>query len=130
MRRFFLFLTTMLLIAVGPHAAYSQEKEQPAAPEATQQKQQYEKSMEERLKKLGKELDELKAKAATMTEHARKDIHRDLAQAEKNQKAASQKLEDMRKESVMKWKKFTSETDAAVDEFEKAFEKAKAHYKE
>jgi hypothetical protein len=41
-----------------------------------QQKEQHEKSMEERLRKIGKELDELKTKAEEMTEEARKDLNR------------------------------------------------------
>jgi TolA-binding protein len=100
-----------------------------ASVEASQQKKQYEKGMEERLKKLGRELDELNARAATMTEQAKTDINRGIAEARAKQKAASAKLEEMRKRSEKKWKKFMSETDAAMDEFEKAYERAKAHFK-
>jgi phage-related minor tail protein len=41
-----------------------------------------------------------------------------------------QKLDKIKTESAQKWKKFTSEMDAAADEFEKAFERAKSHFKE
>jgi ribosomal protein S10 len=85
--------------------------------------------MEERLSKLGKELDELKTKAANMAEQARKEMNRHIEDAEKKQKVASRKLEEMRKESQEKWKEFTDEMDAAMDELDKAYAKAKSHLK-
>jgi molecular chaperone GrpE (heat shock protein) len=131
MKRLSFFLAAILFIAAGTLSAYSAEKaHQATTSETAQQKEQYEKSMEERLGKLGKKLDELKAKTAAMGEQARNDMKGYLAEAEKKQKAASEKLESMRKKSVKKWKKFASDTDAAMDEFEKAFEKAKTHFKE
>jgi DNA anti-recombination protein RmuC len=130
MKNFFLMIAALLLFAAAPGSAYAAEEAKVAAsPGAAQQKAQYEKSMEERLKKLGRELDELNARAAAKTEEAKADINRGIAEARTKQKAASAKLEEMRKKSVKKWKKFASETDAAADEFEKAFERAKAHFK-
>lgn len=124
-------IAVLLLLAAAPWGAYAAEEAKgTTSPEPTQQKEQYEKGMEERLKKLGRELDELNAKAVTITERAKKDINRRIAEARTKQKAASAKLEEMRKKSEKKWKKFISETDAAMDEFEKAYERAKAHFKE
>ncbi len=124
-------IAVLVLLAAAPWAAYGAGEEKSAtSPEPAQQKEQYEKGMEERLKKLGRELDELNAKAAAMTEQAKKDINRSIAEARAKQKAASAKLEEMRKKSEKKWKKFISETDAAMNEFEKAYERAKAHFKE
>ncbi|MGE5172394.1 MAG: hypothetical protein ACM3MD_01040 [Betaproteobacteria bacterium] len=131
MKQFTFFLAAILIIATYPLRSYAAEREHPtAAPDTSQQKEQYEKNMEERLKKLGRQLDELKAKAAYMTEQARKDINSYMAEAEKKQKAASRKLDEIRKESVKKWKKFTAEMDAAMDDFERAYEKAKSRFKE
>ena len=76
MKQFMFLMAAMLLFAAGPLRSHAAEKEhQTTAPEASQQKEQYEKNMEERLKKLGRQLDELKAKAAAMTEQARKDLN-------------------------------------------------------
>jgi uncharacterized protein YlxW (UPF0749 family) len=126
-----MMIAVLLLLTAAPWRSYATgEATGVTSPEAVQQKEQYEKSMEERFKKLGRELDELNAKAATMTEQVKKDINRGIAEARTKQKAASAKLEEMRKKSIKKWKKFVSETDAAMDEFEKAYERAKAHYKE
>ncbi len=131
MKNVSLTIAVLLLLAAAPWRAYAAgEAKGTASPEAAQQKEQYEKGLEERLKKLGRDLDELTAKAAAMTEQAKTDINRGIAEARTKQKAASAKLEEMRKKSVKKWKKFASETDAAADEFEKAYERAKAHFKE
>ena len=127
----FFVLTILFLIASGPQFLNAVENEHPATTqEMSQEKEHYEKNMEERLSKLGKKLDEIKAKAAAMTEQTRKDMTQYVADAEKKQKAASQKLAEIRKESGKKWKKFTSEMDAAADDFAKAYERAKAHFKD
>jgi len=129
MEKLSLMIAALLLFAVAPGNVYAAEETKgTASVEAPQQKGQYEKGMEERLKKLGRELDELNARAAAMTAQAKNDINHRIAEARTKQKAASEKLEEMRKRSEKKWKKFTSETDAAMDEFEKAFERAKAHF--
>ena len=104
--------------------------QQTIAPDDSQQKVQYEKGMEERLGKIGKQLDGLKAKTAVLTEQAGKDMKRYVSEAEKKGKAATVKLEKMRKASEKKWKKFTKGLDAAADDFEQAYEKAKGHFKE
>jgi ribosome recycling factor len=127
----FFVLTILFLIAGGPQFLNAVENEHPAtAQEMSHEKEHYEKNMEERLSKLGKKLDEIKAKAAAMTEQARKEMSQYVADAEKKQKAASQKLSEIRKESGKKWKKFTSEMDAAADDFAKAYERAKSHFKD
>jgi gas vesicle protein len=85
--------------------------------------------MQERLGKLGKQLDELKAKAAAMTAEAQKDINQDLAKADERRAAASRKLEKIRKESGTTWEKFSTELDQAADDFENAYKKAKERFK-
>jgi ATP-dependent Lon protease len=125
-----LFIALMLLLAAAPLSALTTEKTPDTkTPETAQRKEQYEKSMEERLRKICRELDELKGKAANMTEEARKEMNRYLEDAEKKQKAAFRKLEEMRRESQKEWKEFIGEMNAAMDEFEKAYKKAKSHLK-
>ena len=131
MKQTLFFLATLFLVAAGPQFLQAVENERSAASqEMSQDKEHYEKSMEERLGKLGKQLDEMKAKAAAMTEQARKDMGKYVADAEKKQKAASRKLAEMRKKSGKKWKKFASEMDAAADDFATAYERAKSHFKD
>ncbi len=124
-------LTALFLIVSGLMVLSAVAEERKAtAVEISQQKKQYEKSMEERLRKLGKQLDELKSKAATMAERMKKDTKEDLNAAEEKRKIASQKLDELRNETEKKWKKFSKKMNEAVYDFEKAYEKAKSHFKE
>ncbi len=130
MKRISSLFALMLLLAAVPLSALATEKASgKKAPQTAQQKEQYEKSMEERLRKIGKDLDELNAKAADLTEEARKEMNRYIEDAEKTQKAASRRLEEMRQESEKKWKEFTDEMNAMMKELEKTYEKAKTHLK-
>ena len=131
MKRILFLLISLLLITVSPLVARaSDQAQQAAATETSQQKEEYEKSMEERLGNIGKQFDELRAKANARTEEARKELNQYLKDAETKQAAASRKLEETRKASVKKWKKFTSDMNKAADEFEKAYESAKQHFQE
>ena len=131
MKRIMAYLAALSIISISPVLAYAVEKEpQATAPATMQHRKQYEKTMEERLGKLGKQLDELRTEAAAMTEQARKEADRQLAEAEKKRKAAALKLEEIRKKSEKEWKQFTAEMNEAADELEKAYEKAKSGFKE
>jgi hypothetical protein len=131
MKRVSFFLMIMLLINAGTMLSSAADSgHQATTAESADQKKQYEKSMEERLGNLGKKLDELKAGTATRGEEVKKEMDRYVAEAEKKQKEAVGKLEAMRKKSVRKWRKFTTEMNAAADDFEAAFEKARTHFKE
>jgi DNA anti-recombination protein RmuC len=129
-RMFLLIMATALFISFSPLVSWGAASEQQAAtPNESQQKKHYEKNMQERLGKLGKQLDELKAKAAAMTAEAQKDINQDLAKADERRAAASRKLEKIRKESGTTWEKFSTELDQAADDFENAYKKAKERFK-
>lgn len=131
MKRTLYIVAIMLFTTLNPFLSPADEQaKKSTVPEISPQKEQYEKNMEERLGKLGRQLDELKAKAAKMTKGAQKDIKQQLAEAEKKQKAVSRKLDALRRKSEKEWKKFSTHVDQAWDEFEKAYEKAKAHFKE
>jgi Skp family chaperone for outer membrane proteins len=103
---------------------------QPRSQEPAETKDNYETSMEERFRRLGKSLDELHAKAAAMAEQARKETERSLGEAEKKRREAGRKLEEMRTEGGKRWNRFTGEMNAAMAEFEKAYERAKTHFKD
>jgi biopolymer transport protein ExbB/TolQ len=131
MKRILLLLTVLFLIVISPVLSSAAETaQQSKTADPAQQKEEYEKSMEERLRILGKQLDELKAKAAARTEEARKDLNRYIKDADKKEEAASRKLEETRKASVKMWKKFVSDMDAAADDFETAYKRAEQRFKE
>ena len=131
MKRILFYLTALLFIAISPLLTYGAEMEQKAAAPATSQnREHYENSMEERLKKLGKQLDELQVKAGKAAEQASKEADHQLKEANKKGKAASHELEELRKKSNEEWKKFATGMNKAADDFEKAFEKAKSQFKD
>ena len=75
MKRIKLFIALMLLLTAVLFSALAAEQTPGTkAPKRVQQKEQYVKSMEEYLRKIRKEPDELKTKAADMTEEARKEM--------------------------------------------------------
>ena len=126
MKRMTLTLAALLFILVGPLSLYAAEQAQQAtAPQTPHEKEQYEKGMKERLGKLGKQLDELKATAAAKSGKAEDKMKDYLAEAEKKQKAAARKLEELGKASKDTWGKFTTEMEKAAKDFERAFERAK-----
>ena len=130
MKRLLPLAAMLVLISACPAVSPTVANENATTPNRSQEKKQYEQRMEARLGKIGKQLDEVKTRTATMTEQTRKEMNQYLDDAEKKQKAASLKLEKIRKESTRKWKKFTSDMDAAMDDFEKAYERAKSRFKE
>jgi hypothetical protein len=129
-RKFIAVLAVVLMSAI-PVKAFSEEKTRSSASSAVvSEKEQHERSAEDRLRMIGKRLDELKARTAAASDHARKDMKVLIADAEKKQQAAAKKLNEMRRESSAAWKKVSSEMDRLADEFEQAYEKAKSRFKE
>ncbi len=127
MKRAILSLAVLFFMGIIPGAPFAGEPERPEnGPTATQPREQYEKSMEERLGRIGRQLDELKAKAAGKTEQAREEMKQLVADAEKKREAASRKLEEMRRETKNKWRRFVSDMNRAADDFEQAFERARS----
>jgi len=132
MKRLILYILAIALFISSPAfllTGYAKEH-QPISQDVTAQRKQFEKNMEERLNRLGVQLEELRVKAAAMKEKANKNLNKYLAEAEKKQKIASQKLEMVQKESEKKWGKISTDLSKAADDFEKAFEKAKSHFKD
>jgi cell division protein FtsN len=131
MNRILFLLMALLLIAFSPpFSLASDQTQKSAAPETPQQKAEYEKSMEERLGNIGKELDELRAKANARTEEAGKELNQYMKDAEKKREAAVRKLEEVRKATNKTWRKFTSDMNKAADDFEQAYDRAKKRFKE
>ena len=124
-----LVLTLILLAMTGALVALQATVtgQQTTTQDAVQQKNQYEKSMEYRLGRLGNRLDHLEAETSVMTEHAKRDMHRYLTDAEKKQKSALHWFEKERRESVTTWKKASAKLDKAADDFEQSLAKATAH---
>ena len=131
MKRIALLLATSILVVVGPSTSRAtDESRQATASVSSRDREQYERSMEERLRKLGRELDELRAKVAAAAERTGKEAKEQLAEAEQKEKAASRQLEKLRKESAKGWKKLSTEVNESVADLERACQKVKSHFKE
>ena len=123
-------LVVIVFLSLFASAAVAEEQLPPPQQHGAEKKDQYEKSMEERFRRLGKSLDELHARAAVMAEQARRETERSLTDAEQKRKEAGRKLQEMRTEGKKQWTRFVEEMNAAMDEFETACKRAKAHFKE
>lgn len=124
------FFLVILLVTIIPLMAHAAEKQKTEGLDLSQQKAQYEKNMEERLNKVGKQLEDLKLKASSASKQARTEVGSYLAQAEKKNKMAIEKLKKMREKSIKEWKKLSIEMDHVAADLEKEYEKAKSHFKE
>lgn len=128
MKKFLLTVAVLFFTALLPLPSPAQKSAGPGT-DGWRQEQQ-EKSLEERFRKLGKALDELKAEAGRMSKEARSEMDRYLADAEKKRGEISRKFAQMKAEGRKRRDKIMREMNAAIEEFEKAFETAKAHFKE
>jgi len=128
MRRITLPLTMLLFILAVPLSLPVAGQEQPPGRSKTaHEKEAYEKSMQERLGKLGAQLDELKKKADADKERAEAKMKEHLAEAEKKRQAAERKLDELGRASKDSWEKFSAEAEKAAKDFERAFERAITH---
>ncbi len=130
MIRFLLAAALTLNVFLIPSFVLAMEHPAAQAQTGDERKARDEQSMEERFRKLGRDLDELNARAQTMEKQTRKEIDRHLADAEKKRAAAEQKLEALQAAGKKKWDAFARDLDAALDEFEQAYERARKHFKE
>jgi|GEM_PF-2301275 len=125
MKRITLSLTMLSIILAGPLSlpATGQEQ-QTGTTKAAHEKDAYEKSMQERLGKLGAKLDELKKKAEAGSEKAEAKMKQQLAEAEKQRQVAARKLDELGRASKDSWKKFSADVEKAAKDFERAIERA------
>lgn len=126
MKRTTLLLTLLLFILAMPLSLPAAEK-QAGSSKTAQERASYEKSMQERLGKLGAQLDELKKKADAEKESAAAKMKVYLADAEKKRQVAARKLEELGRASKDTWEKFSADLDRAAKDFEHAFERARGH---
>lgn len=128
---FLALILTLFISGMNAAAAGAEEKSSmPATAVEPEQKQKYEKTMQERLRNVGKQLDELKAKAGTKADKAREEINQYFSEADKKGEAAANELQSLRKATNEKWEQVKPTLNKAVDDFEKAIEKAKAKLRE
>lgn len=125
MKRITLCLTLMLSILGSPVTLLASGQERHSgSSNAEHDKEAYEKSMQDRLGKLGAKLDELKQKAEAGTEKAGVKMKQQLAEAERQRQVAARKLEELGRASKQTWATFSEEMERAAKDFERAVERA------
>lgn len=87
------------------------------------QKEQSQESLEEKFRKLGRELDELRAKIGPLAEEAGKEMERYKGEALKKGRQAEDRLEELRGVIEDKWNELSEAMNAAIREFEREFER-------
>ena len=102
-----------------------------AAPAALnpQQKEEYQKKMETKLKELNQELKEWKDKAGKMEKKARAEMDEQLSTLSKKEEEASKKFKDLSTKTGKAWEDFKVGVDSAVDDLMKAFDQMRSRFK-
>lgn len=125
MKRTILSLTLLLFTLTVPLSLPAVGQEEPAGGAKTAHEQErYEKTMKERLGKLGAQLDALKRDADVRAGQVEARMKENLADAEAKRQEAARKLEQLGRASKDSWEKFSAEAEKAAKEFEKAFDRA------
>lgn len=121
MKRFLIAVVIAVFVA-GSHLAYSAAADD--TPGKKEQAEKSDKNMEERLKMVGRQLDQLQVVVSKKAQQIEKDLKRSVQDAKKKNKDVSAKLEQAMKESVSAWKKFSTEFSEEVNKIEKALDNA------
>ena len=114
----------LLILLTGPTALLAAQDQHVYKSGEDRDKEQYERSMHERLGKLGSQLDELKKKAESRSAKVEGQMKNRLADAEKKRQAAELKLKELGLASRDSWRKFSLEMEKSAKEFERSFERA------
>lgn len=121
MRRMGIFIILVGFIFVGSQVAFSQGQKN--------EKGEYQKKMEAKLKEYKQKLEELKGKAAGLKEDAKREFDEQMKELQKKEEAANKKLKELKSASTKTWEKIKAETDKAVDELEKQYDKMMSRFK-
>ena len=122
MRRISVFIILLVcFIFIGAQVAFSQEQKE--------QKGEYQKRIESKLKEVKQKLEELKSKAAELKEDAKKEFNEDMKQLHKKEEAANKKLKELKSASTKTWEKTKAEMDKAIGELDKQYDKMMSRFK-
>jgi TolA-binding protein len=122
----------LLVLGLGLGPSFSQAGEtKEAAPAALnpQQKEEYQKKMETKLRELNQELKEWKDKAGKMEKKARAEMDEQLSRLSKKEEEASKKFKDLSSKTGKVWEDFKVGVDSAVDDLMEAFDQMRSRFK-
>lgn len=94
-----------------------------------QQREHYQKGVEDELRQLRQEITALQAKAPRQTDSLRKGFDRQMAELKQKRDLAEQKCETLEKSSQKAWQDMKPGLDAAVKDLQQAYDRAAAEFK-
>ena len=95
----------------------------------SQQRQKYQKDVEEELQQLRHEIDALQAKAPKNSDTLRKDFDQQMAELKRKRNVAEQKYDTIEKSSQKAWQDMKPGLDAAVRDLQEAYRRAASEFK-
>ena len=87
-----------------------------------QQKEEYQKQIEGKIKEYDRKLEELKGQAEKMKKEVKEEAKKEIAQLQEKQKTLSQNLEELKKATGQGWEDLKSGMDKAAEDLAKAYE--------
>jgi TolA-binding protein len=137
MNRFISILLLTLFVSVGLWAGCGEKKEtkvtstdvkkevkeavNTARAYTQQQKEDYQKQIEGKIRDYDQKLEELKVKAKEVKGETKAEFNRQMDQLRKKKEEASQKLKEMKSATGQAWEDLKSGAEAALDDLEKTF---------
>jgi chromosome segregation ATPase len=121
---------TVLTLALGTSFNLAGEAKE-AAPAASgqQQKEEYQKKIEAKLKEFNQELKEWKDKAKKREKKARSEMDEQLTKLSNKEEETSKKVQDLRSKTGKAWGDFKAGVDSAVEDLGKAFDQMRSRFK-
>jgi hypothetical protein len=121
MKRSWLVVTLICCICSGSLWAFGDEQKG--------SKDEYQKQTEAKLKEFKQKLVELKSKAADLKEDSKEKFDLEMTVAKKKQEAAHQQLKKLKSATVKTWEGVKAETDSAMDDFNKQYDKMMSRFR-
>ncbi|HUL31863.1 MAG TPA: hypothetical protein VLZ03_15545 [Thermodesulfobacteriota bacterium] len=109
------------LMFTGLLLAYGQEQKD--------QRGEYQKGMEAKLKEFKQKVEGLKGKAVELKGDAKKEFDEQLAKLKKKQEAANRRLEKLKSASEKSWNDLKSKMDSTMNDLEKFYDQVASKFK-
>lgn len=106
------------------------EAVQAAGEYTKEQKEEIQKSFEEKLSKLSAEIKELKSDAQTATGNAKQSLEKDIKNLEAKQKSLKKDMVRLKESSGKAWTEMKAGMGAALDKLSDSYQKAKKEFSE
>jgi peptidoglycan hydrolase CwlO-like protein len=94
-----------------------------------QEKDQYQREIEAKLRELDQEIDGLKTQAANQSDQARKQFDKQMAELDRKREIARRKLNKFENSSEAAWRDMKPGINSAMKDLEAAYQRAAAHFK-